>query len=103
VRFEQRLADTRHVAVPEDAEAAGNEPLRHAVALAALAGQKPHQSLGDGAAHGAHGQAPFPVAEVSGSRGSTGWPCHVPRIQACAGSSQKRQLRSCAGPAMTLR
>ena len=31
------------------------------------------------------------------------WPAQVPRIQAWAGSSQKRQARSAAGPAMTLR
>ena len=34
------------------------------------------------------------VADVIGSRGSMGWPAQVPRIQAWAGSSQKRQARS---------
>src|ERR1019366_343553 len=99
----------RHVAVPEDAEAARDEPLLHAVARAVLAAKEPHQSLGDGKADGAHVH-PFlpvaealPVAEVRGSRGSMSWSGQVPRIQAWAGSSQKRQARSPAGPAMPLR
>ena len=54
VRLEQGLADPRHVAVPEDAEAARDEPLPHAVALAVLAGQEADQGLGDGEADGAH-------------------------------------------------
>src|ERR1039457_1535078 len=103
VGLEQRLADARHVAVPEDAEAARDEPLLHAVARAVLAAKEPHQSLGDGKADGAHVHPFLPVAEVRGSRGSMSWSGQVPRIQAWAGSSQKRQARSPAGPAMTLR
>ena len=85
--LEQGLADARHVAVPEDAEAAGNEPLPHAVALAVLAGQEAHQGLGHGKADGAHGHpscsvADVSVADVRGRRGSMAWPAQVPRIQA---------------------
>ena len=66
------------------------------------------QGLGHSEADGAHGHlscsaADVSVADVRGSRGSMAWPAQVPRIQAWAGSSQKRQARSAAGPAMTLR
>ena len=44
--LEQRLPDARHVAVAEDAEAAGDQPLLDAVALGVLVGQEPHQRLG---------------------------------------------------------
>ncbi len=101
--LEQGLADARHVAVAEDAEAARDEPLPDAVALAVLAGQEAHQGLGHGEADGGHGHLSFSVTEVSGSRGSISCPAQVPRIQAWAGSSQKRQARSASGPAMTLR
>ena len=45
----------------------------------------------------------FGFAEVTGRRGSTGWSVQEPRSHAWAGSSQKAQARSAAGPAMTLR
>ena len=103
MRLEQRLGDARHVAVPEDAEAAGEEPLLGAVALGPLDGQEPDQRLGDGEPYGTHAAPSLPAADVSGSRGSTCWPRQVPRTQACAGSSQNSQARSSAGPAITLR
>ena len=45
----------------------------------------------------------LPPGPVMGRRGSSSWPSQVPRTQAWAGSSQKRQARSGAGPAITLR
>jgi hypothetical protein len=96
----QGLAHPGHVAVAEDPEAAREQALGGAVALAVLVGQELDQGLG-------HGQPPrghaLPPALVMGSRGSIAWPSQVPRTQAWAGSSQKRQARSWAGPAMTLR
>ena len=95
--LEQRLPDARHVAVAEDPEAAGEQPLHGAVALRVLDRQEAHERLGG---RQPHGRTP---ADVSGSRGSMSWPAQVSRIQACAGSSRKRQTRSSPGPAMTLR
>ena len=92
--LEQRLADARHVAVPEDAEAAGDQALLDAVALGVLVAQEPDERLGDRQPH-----EPDPVI---GSRGSTSWPVQVSRIHAWAGSSVKRHARS-PGPAITLR
>ena len=96
----QGLADAGDVAVAEDAEAAGDQALGIPVALAVLVGQELDQGLG-------HGQPPrghtLPPASVMGSRGSIAWPAQVPRTQAWAGSSQKRQARSSAGPAITFR
>src|SRR4029450_1519594 len=96
----QGLAHAGHVAVAEDPQAAGEQALFVAVALAVLAGQELDQGLG-------HGQPPrghrLPPALVMGRRGPTPLPSQVPRTQAWAGSSQKRQARSGAGPAMTLR
>ena len=97
----QGLADAGDVAVAEDPEAAGEQALGAAVALAVLVGQELDQGLGHGQPAGAaHWWPPGPV---SGRRGSTAWPSQVPRTQAWAGSSQKRQIRSSAGPAITLR
>ena len=109
---EQRLPEAGDVAVAEDAEAALEEPVLDAVALAALRGEEPYGRLRDGEPDGcAGGHVVLRVAgvcaggwaEVSGRRGSTGWSAQVPRIQACAGSSQNFQTRSAPGPAMTLR
>ena len=93
--LQQRLADPRHVAVAEDAEAARDQAPLHAVALRVLRGQEAHQRLGDRQSHA------FLLGDVSGSRGSSAWPSHVPRIQACCGSSVNRHARS--GPAITFR
>ena len=94
--LEQRLADARDVAVPEDAEAAGDQPLLDPVALGVLVGQEAHQRLGDREPHVCL------LADVIGSRGSTSWPAQVSRIHAWAGSSVKRHARS-PGPAITFR
>ena len=96
----QGLADAGDVAVAEDAEAAGEQALLPAVALAVLVGQELDQGLGHGQPSGAGHQ--LPPGPVMGRRGSMSWPSQVPRTQAWAGSSQKRQARS-AGPAITLR
>ena len=96
--LQQRLADAGDVAVAEDPEAAGDQPLLDAVALRVLGGQEPHQRLGDGEPDG-HACLP---AEVRGRRGSSSCSSHVARIQAWAGSSVKRHARS-PGPAITLR
>ena len=45
--LQQGLPDAGHVAVTEDAEAARDQPLLHAVALAVLLGQEAHQRLRD--------------------------------------------------------
>ena len=50
-RLEQGLADAGDVAVAEDAEAAGDQPLLYPVALGVLVGQEPDQGLGDGQSH----------------------------------------------------
>ena len=51
LRLQQRLADAGDVAVPEDAEAAGDRALLDAVALGPLVGQERHDGLGDGESH----------------------------------------------------
>jgi hypothetical protein len=43
--LQQRLSDAGHVAVAEDAEAARDQPLLDAVALAVLVRQEPHEGL----------------------------------------------------------
>ena len=96
--LQQRLADAGDVAVAEDAEAPGDQPLLAAVALGVLGGQEPDERLRDGEPDG-HACL---LGWVSGSRGSSSWCSQVPRIQACSGSSVKRHARS-PGPAMTLR
>ena len=101
--LEQGLTDAGDVAVTEDAEAASDEPALDAVALAVLAGQEPDRRLGDGEPY-RHSRTSLSAlfAVVSGKRGSTVMPSQLSRIQACRGSSQKRQTRS-PGPAITLR
>ena len=47
-RLMQRLADSGHVAVPEDAQAAGEERLLDAVPLDGLVSQEVNQRLGGG-------------------------------------------------------
>ena len=97
----QGLPDPGHVAVPEDAKAAGEQALLGAVPLGVLVGQELHKGLGHGQpSRAAHLPPPGPDM---GRRGSSSWPSQVPRTQAWAGSSQKRQARSSAGPAITLR
>ena len=96
-RLQQRLADTGDVAVTEDAEAASKEPAGDAVALAVLDGEEADEGLRHRQPHGAS------PAEVRGSRASTCWDSQLPRIHACAGSSQNAIDRSAAGPASTFR
>ena len=50
--LQQRLADAGHVAVAEDAEAAGEELAALAVAFDVLVGQEANGGLGDGEPHG---------------------------------------------------
>src|SRR5262249_48054800 len=101
--LEQGLTYARDIAVTEDAEASRNEPALDAVPLAVLAGQESDRRLGDGEP-GRHSGTPLSAvsAVVSGKRGSTVIPSQPSRIQACRGSSQKRQTRP-PGPAMTFR
>ena len=93
--LQQRLADAGHVAVAEDAEAAGEELAALAVAFDVLVGQEPDRGLRDGESHGRlgvrrlergcfgnHGHAP---RGSQGQPGSTSWSSQVPRSQACAG------------------
>src|SRR4029450_10072855 len=98
----QGLANPGDVAVAEEPEAAGEQALGLAVALAVLVGQELDQGLGHGQPAGPAGHR-LPPGPVSGRRGSISWPSQVPRTQAWAGSSQKRQARSSAGPAITFR
>ena len=56
--------------MPEDAEAAGDQPLLDAVALGVLVRQEPHERLGHREPHDCH------LAVVIGSRGSISWPSH---------------------------
>ena len=50
--LQQRLAHARHVAVPEDAEAACEELAALAVAFDVLVGQEANRGLGDGESYG---------------------------------------------------
>ena len=50
-RLKQALAQTCDVAVTEDTEASGEQPLRGAITLGELVGQKPDQGLTNGQAH----------------------------------------------------
>jgi len=101
--LEQGLTHARNIAVTEDAEASRDEPALDAVPLAVLAGQEPDRRLGDGEPY-RHSPTSLSAvfAVVSGKRGSTVIPSQLSRIQACRGSSEKRQTRS-PGPAMTFR
>ena len=57
-RGQQRFAQTGDVPVPENAEHAGEQRLRHAVALAALCDQKLDDGLADGQATDSHFHPP---------------------------------------------
>ena len=92
--LEQRLADAGDVAVAEDAEAARDQALLHAVALAVLDAQEPDQRL-------RHRQSHLVFAFVIGSRGSISWSAQLSRIQAWSGSSTKFHSRTL--PAITFR
>ena len=85
--LEQRLADAGDVAVPEDPEAARDQPLLDAVALAVLDAQEADQRLRHRQSHACL------LADVIGSRGSISWSAQVPRIQAWSGSSTKFHSR----------
>src|SRR6478609_5912762 len=52
--LQQGLPDAGHVPVTEDAEAARDQTLLHAVPLAVLVGQKTHQRLRDGESNATH-------------------------------------------------
>ncbi len=116
--LQQRLPDAGDVAVAEDAEATGEEPVPVAVALDVLVGQEADRGLGDGEPDpgfgvgelvggfrrgGNHGHAPRVPAAVKGRRGSTCWCSQLPRSQVWSGSSQIRHARSGPEPAITLR
>ena len=101
--LQQRLAQTGHVAVTEDAEAALEELVLDSVGLAVLLAQELHGRLGDGEVEGlTHDQESSVV-----SRGSTGWSAQVPRTQVWSGWSEIFQARSppsgFGGPAITFR
>ena len=73
--LQQRLPDAGDVAVAEDAEAAGDQPLLVAVALGVLGGQEADEGLGDGQSHACLlpeliGSRGIHVLAVPGSRGS---------------------------------
>ena len=77
LRLHQRLTEPRDVAMTEDPEAAGDQPLLDAVALGILVREKPHDGLGDRQADRmAHPRPP------KGSRGSTFCEAHDVRTQA---------------------
>ncbi len=98
--LEQGLPHSREVAVPEDAEAAREQPLLGPIALGHLVGKERDDRLGHGQPDGiGHDRPPAAI----GSRGSAGCPAQVPRTQPWAGSLQISQARSAAGPAMTFR
>ena len=50
--LQQRLPEPGHVAVAEDAEAAGEQLLLHPVGLGVLDAEELHHRLGDGQVHG---------------------------------------------------
>ncbi len=86
--LEQRLPDAGDVAVPEDPEAARDQPLLEPVALRVLVRQEPDERLRHRQSH---------RAPVIGSLGSISWSAQVLRIQAWAGSSREAP-RALAGP-----
>jgi hypothetical protein len=69
--LEQRLPDAGHVAVPEDAEAAGDQPLLDAVALAVLGGEETDDCLGDRQPAGGH-SSPTAVSSAASTSPSAG-------------------------------
>ena len=96
-RLEQRLPDAGDVAVAEDAEAAGDQPLLDAVALGVLVARKRTSAW---ATVSLMRYLLEPRVTAAADR-APGLP-RRPRIQACAGSSVKRHARS-PGPAITFR
>ena len=96
--LQQRLADAGDVAVSEDAEAAGEQPLALAVALGPLG----REELDGRLRHREPGRPAHEVPPI-GSRGSTSCPAQVSRTQPWLGSSQISQARVSPGPAITLR
>ena len=111
--LQECLAQAGHVAMAEDAERAGDEPLLRPVPFAVLVGKEADQcltygqanlSLGCGRSVVAHCASLVVLAgRVIGRRGSTSWESQVPRIQWWAGSSVINHVPSAAGPAITLR
>ena len=65
----ERLAETGNVAVPEDAPAAGEEPLLDAIALDVLLGQEPHERLG----HRQPLHARTPVRTMAAAASTAAW------------------------------
>ena len=68
--LEQRLAQARDVAMPEDAEHALDQPVLHAVTLASLRDEEADDRLSDSQTHGGHGVLPS-AALAAVNRGST--------------------------------
>ena len=103
LRLQQRLADAGDVAVAEDAEAAGEEPLlARRRARCTGSARNRTSACADGQPDGGHRVPPI----ASGRTAVAGRPAgsaQVSRTQAWAGSSQIRQARSGPGPAITLR
>ncbi len=103
-RVVQRLAETRHVAVAEDAEDACQERALLPVDNRPLGGQEAHDRLRRREPLGLHRLPPTtPAADVMGRRGSSSMPSQVARIQCCGGSSVNASLRGPASDAITLR
>jgi hypothetical protein len=69
----ERLSDPGQVAVTEDAEAAFEQSMLHAIALRMLRGQKAHQGLGGGETHDAHLPEGLPITAFACPRQSPQW------------------------------
>ncbi len=99
--LQDRLAEARDVAVPEDPEDPLDQAMLDAVALGVLGDEEPDDRLSDGQAGRAH--AGLPGRARLAIRPSTGVSRQVSRTQSWAGSKATRHARSSPGPAMTLR
>ena len=69
--LEQRLAQARDVAMPEDAEHALDQPVLHAVTLASLRDEEADDRLSHSQTHGAHRVLPSAAVAAAVNRGST--------------------------------
>ena len=78
--LEQRLPDAGHVAVAEDPEAARDETLLDAVALAPLVGEEAHDGLRDG-----EPTLTSPPCRSGAGAGRPAWSSQVPRTQRVVG------------------
>src|SRR5262249_56661405 len=84
--LEESLADSAHVAVPEDTEAAAEEAVLDAVALDVLSRQEADESLRRRQPHGPHVLSSAVNASSSCSSSSSSRPPAIRRTSSCLSS-----------------